>query len=101
LGLASVTDAGGFDYVSCARRLSKIGYGINLSRTLSAGASPEFSSSSRRIWKPIVVTIKPRKTIEGRLGTKRPKAWGFDFRKFASIRSPTGPKEPSSNLGDA
>lgn len=78
LELASVMDAGGFDYVSCAKWLSKIGDGLSWSRTPSAGASPEFSSSSRRIWKTVVVTIKPRKEIKGRFRTKRPKAWRFD-----------------------
>ena len=74
LGLASVMDAGGFDYVSCAKRLSKIGDGINLSRTPSAGASLEFNSSSRRIWNMVTVIRKLRKAIEGRFRTKRPKA---------------------------
>lgn len=58
MGLASVMDAGGFDCVSYANRLSKNGDGINLSHTLSAGASLEFSSSSRRIWKTATVIRK-------------------------------------------
>jgi hypothetical protein len=91
-------DAGGFDCVSSAKCVSRLEIVQMVTYTQRRCVI--------RVYQLIQADLKDdgghyTAKIKCSVRTKRPRAWGFDWRKFASIRSPTGPKELSFNLWDA